>query len=1561
MAAGPAHAYPALVALDVALADLWRSWGVSPAVVAGVGVGAYAAAIEAGVLTLTDGLHLAATHGQLLQDLPAGGGMVSVFAPEALVSEVVSRHASGLSLASVNGPHEVIISGLRSELDGAIARLNDQGVACCSLASRHAHRSPLVETVALGVEQLAGKLHLAVPQVELLSAVDGSSLREKVTDPAHWRREVVDGQRLGESLATLRQRCTALIEIAPNPDLLNLARRSGAESVSRLWIPSLVRGRGEWQQLLKSLGALFVAGVEIDWSEFDGPYRRRRVALPNYPFQGKRYWFEGNGAAVSTSGSPVGAEELGRPMLDTRFDSPTQNIFETWLGTGRRSYLRDHRVFNRVVVPAAAHLELALEAAREQHGWLGVALQQVVLPEALILVADEERGVQVSLTPGPAGATSFSISSRAGGARAWIEHARGLARRSGAGGEPRVDLHGLQGRLGTELRVETLFEAFARLGLDYGPEFQRIDQLWCAGGEALARLRQVNSADVQFCLHPSLLDAAFQVALAAALPDPGGVALGDPFVPVSLDGLTYFGGAGTPHWCHVLLTTDSTVEPREAILGDLRLYDEAGKSLAHISGLQLKRAPRGAFTSAAEGATDSHYEVAWRPVASPPGGKTEGTWVVLADQTGMGAALKHELEQRGAECVLVTAGDTFTRRSGLDLTVDPTSAQQISRLFEELEAPAKGVVHLWSLDIPSVEEDKGASAAQQRLGWGSAVLLLQALARDQGSAPPRLCLVTRGAEAVDTEGVAVCQSPVRGLGRVIALEHPEVRCVRVDLDPRSFDETGAAAAQIADEIIDPGGEAELAYRSGERLARRLVRSHRDAHPDDGDSIELVVDAPGTLDGLKLVPTPRRPPRDGEVEVKIQATALNFRDVLVTMGLYPDGPKPLGVEGAGVVVGLGSGVEELQVGDGVIVFQGGNLESCFSRYVTTPATLVARRPPNLTLAAAAALPGVFLTAGYALEELAKLSAGERVLIHGAAGGVGLAAVQLAHQIGAVVVATEASEEKRSYLRTLGVEHIVDSSTPAFEAEVRRTTNGEGVDVVLNFLTGDFIPASLSTLREGGRFVEIGKRGIWSHEQVAEHRSDVAYHVLAVDRLTEEEPGRVGGLLRGLVGQFERGELEPPPVRCFELQDVSGAFRHLQQGRHRGKVVVEWDRRSDGELKQDGAYIVTGGLGGIGLSLAEMLVARGAQHLVLMDLRPPSGSAQERIDGLTREGTSVEVEVGDVANRADVARVVDKLARGQHPLRGVFHLAGVLDDGVLLEQDWQRFSRVFDPKAQGAWNLHSLTSEVPLDHFVVFSSLAALTGSSGQGNYAAANAYLDALAQHRRSSGLPALSINWGPWGKVGMAAALEEQEERRWAARGVELIDPDQGLAALSQLMSSGRAQVAVLRVDWARFLAGGGAEAALLSELVQADPAHQRDRPDDAHEVVRLLDQARSEDQEEVLTDYLQRLVARVLGLDEASPPDPASRLMDIGVDSLLAVELRNALRGAIGQTLPATLVFDYPTITAIARFLLDDVLSPGVADEAPSEASATDLDSMETLLDQLSDEDLEGLLGEDD
>jgi polyketide synthase 7 len=695
---------------------------------------------------------------------------------------------------------------------------------------------------------------------------------------------------------------------------------------------------------------------------------------------------------------------------------------------------------------------------------------------------------------------------------------------------------------------------------------------------------------------------------------------------------------------------------------------------------------------------------------------------------------------------------------------------------------------------------------------------------------------------------------------------------------------------------------------------------------------------GTLEDLVVGPCPRARLAPGQVRVAVAAVGVNFRDVLVALGMYPGGGE-LGAEGAGVVVEVGPGVTGVAVGDEVM-----GLLGAVASQATVDERLLAPVPPGWPLAEAAGVPVVFLTALYGLSVLAGVRAGDRVLVHAATGGVGMAAVQLARHWGAEVFAT-ASRGKWGILRDMGFDddHIADSRTIAFEEKFLSVTRGAGVAVVLNSLAGEFTDASLRLLSPGGRFIDMGKTDPRDAGDIAERYRGAQYR--AFD-LMEVGPERIATMLAEVVGLLREGALKPLPTRAFDVRCAAAAYRFVSQARHIGKVVLTMPS-GPGELLSGcgglagGTVVVTGGTGMAGAALARHLVSRyGVAHVVLLSRAgADADGAAELVDRLQDAGARASVVACDVADRDAVATMLAALP-ARYPLRGIVHAAGVLDDGLISSMTPERIDTVLRAKVDGAWNLHQLTLDRDLSAFVVFSSMAGIVGTPGQANYAAANSFLDALAAYRRANGLPGLSMAWGLWEQASaMTAHLADRDLARMSRIGLAPLSTEQALDLFDAAMLTEGPVLVAAELDRVALSDNAAALPPLLSELggrqvrrVVAEP----DAPAAATGLAARLRGMPADARRQELFHLVCTNAATVLGI--GTDIDAGRAFQDLGFDSLTAVELRNRLKSATGLTLPPTLIFDYPTPALLAEHLDAHLAVPDIAPDADRLARFNDI-----------------------
>lgn len=1356
---------------------------------------------------------------------------------------------------------------------------------------------------------------------------------------------------MARSVRELRERLTRSLDEGKVPDVLRgSASVSGTEprSVSHPcnteWLAFLEQNQNDRERLLEHGGQLYCNGFDLDYSALYSDRSRRRADLPTYPFQRRRYWISPAIEKITRRDEPGVHPLLGRRVGLAGL--PGTHVWQGQLDLDALPYLRDHQIQGRIVFPGTAYVEMALAATAEAHGLETLVLDTIEMIAPLYLVDGNVFSVQTTLLGDPASELRFEVYTRPedlkGPDRAWTLNAHGSLRPHAEIEVAPLELEEIQGRCVEQVDGAEFYRLLGERGNDWGPYFQGIDHLWRCAGEALGRIEVPEALRTEmdrYRFQPAIADACGHPLMAIAPLSGSEAERRGAAVAGGIDEVRFYRRpTGTIWWSHVQLRTDQQT-PENVLRGDIRVYDETGALFVETLGARL-----------------------------------------------------------------------------------------------------------WYLDSASASSVPGV--------------------------PPE--------------------------------------------------------------------------------ARRLT-----------------LGTPGLMESLELRSFQPENPGKGEVEIEVVAAGLNFRDVLIALGMYEGQIGPLGGECAGRITRVGPGVDGLAVGDEVLAISAGS----FSSHVIAPALLTWAKPARFTFEQAAGFPNVFLTAAYCLEHLGRMKSGDRVLIHAAAGGVGMAAVQLARRAGAEIFGTAGSAEKRSLIASQGVTHVMDSRSLDFAGEVDKITGGEGVDIVLNSLAGEFIGKGLSVTRPGGCFVEIGRNEIWSEEQVAELGTEIDYHRVMLAEDCEKNPALVQSMVAELLEAAEAGDLEPLPVRSFAIEDAVEAYRFMARAKHVGKVVltlpssqedvtnqwlyqVDWEtaetlpdpapseaavwliftdrsgigtelaeqirdqggepvqirygksfqaldegllqvragtpedmtrmlqevrasthsaeiggivhlwsldapgsddmtiaqlteaqnlgcvcllhlvhgllesgfetspriwlvtkgvtangdgqspgiaqaplwglgrslavehselwgglvdlepgvtpgvaaaelwrelHAEDGEtqvaLRQsgrlvprlarletypvegsvvevhaDGAYLITGGLGGIGRELAHWLVERGARHVILVgrtDLPPRSEwdvlsddsliAKTVAIRALEAAGAVVHTISVDIGDETELSAALAAYRESGGPvIRGVFHAAGVPQQQALSEHHANDMWTIMGPKVIGGWLLHRLLDRDALDWFVLFSSASSvLRPPPLMGSYCAANAFLDCLTHYRLASGRPALTINWGTWGEVGMAAASRIQGSS--GLRGAGTISNEQGLRVLERLMSVATPQVTVMPMDWD--------EIRRFYPVICEDPFLQRvvGKPmaDGAVHATAQQNQEVGVDSSIEQADlspigaYLVKSVSDLLRLS-GTPLDVSQPFSTLGFDSLMAVELKNEIESEYDVIVPIAELLDSPSIVKLECLLVD-------------------------------------------
>jgi len=1510
---------PLLFTIEYSLAQLWLSWGIKPDVMLGHSIGEYVAASLAEVFSLADALKLVAARSKLMQSLPKNGAMLAVFgdftprhqdAKKDLRLDSLLAKYHNVGIAANNGSH-LILSGLKEEIDCIVQALALLKIKTQLLNVSHGFHSALMQPILQDFKVVADTVDYALPKIPIVSNITGELANQSIASADYWIEHILQPVQFAKGIKYLeQQQVNIFLEIGTKPTLTAIAK---SLLNNKLFLHSLDRSTPDWQSILNTLGQLYEIGIDINWQKVTQDYNANKISLPTYPFQRQRHWFDI--PKVNNYIQPV-KQDIVHPWLGKVISSPVkQTIFQSYINLEADSWLQDHCLKDKIIFPGAGYLEIAIALGlfHYQSDRLLIENLQISCP----LYLDGYCEIQTITYPQKKSddLEIYSLSNDR-----WQLHCDGRISRWNEllTGE---SLSSIKAKFNnTELDVQQHYFNCQQKGINYGKNFQAIEQLWAKEDLALGLIKLPNDLDSkQYHFHPALLDSCLQI-LFAALPQELQTNI---YIPVGLDKLYTNSLPNSQVWSYLELKNTNA----QTLTADVWLYNENGKLVAKLEGLKSQAVkPQSPWQSWL-------YQQQWKPqpLLTTTSLVNNGTWLIFADSMGVGKQVATKLESQQQQCHLIT-GDSIEDNPQAYLAL----IQQRPNLT--------GIIYFWSLDSTSNWEE-----------CKSYLYLVQALVQQEVNLP--LWFITRDAQPVNQRQPItpdMRNACLWGMQKAIALEYPELQCVGIDLD--SID-------KVADSIfreVSAKENEQVAYRDDKRYVARLTKYNWEAEKQylPKSNLQLHINHPGNLDSLEWKSISRQQPLDYEIQIEVKATGLNFRDVMVAMDLYPDETKFLGLECSGVVIAVGSRVTNFQVGDEIIAIS----DNSFNQYLNVNSLLAIHKPAAISFSEAATIPVTFLTTYYTLVHLAQLQPGEKILIHSAAGGVGMAAIQIAQNIGAEIYAT-ASTPKWKLLESMGVANIMDSRSLDFAQQIRSTTGGKGVDVVLNSLSGEFIAKSIEVLNPQGRFIEIGKQGIWTKEDVAKVKPSINYSIVDLWQITQNKPELIQQMLSHLLPQFTTGKLKPLPYKIFDSNKIIDAFRYMQQGKHHGKIVItsatsnsNCDRVKSPSahrhnpsispsITPNSTYLIAGGMGAIGLQVAQWLITKGVKSLVLVgrnDLKPQYQNILPKI----QDNTQVNCIKADITDTKQLNQVLQQIKLNLPPLKGVIHCAGITRDRPLHDLDWDDFQQVFAAKTKGAWNLHSLTAEYNLESFIMFSSAASLIGSAGQANYCAGNAFLDILAHARRSQGLPANSINWGAWEHTGLASNPQITDSLK--QKGIGAIEPREGIRILERLLLNNLIQIGVIPINW-NIWQQNNKPTPFYEEVVNVNTLAKN-----TTNYKQQLLTAIPEQRESLLIEQIIQQVGNILGIKDINKLDIELGFTELGLDSLSSVELRNKIQFSYELQLSQTVIFDYSNIRKLSNYLLSLIFNQELSTEQ------TILDHNLNTVAELSEQEAKNLLLEE-
>jgi polyketide synthase 5 len=1488
---------PTIFAMQVALAATMKSYGVLPGAVIGHSLGEVAAAVVAGALSLEDGVRVICRRARLCLALAGGGAMASVELPaQQVLSQLAERGINDVVVAVVASPSSTVIGGATATVRELVAGWEQREIMAREVAVDVASHSPQVDPILDELTDVLADLDPGSPTVPYYSATSIDPREEPYCDADYWVDNLRQMVRFGAAVqAALEDGYRVFAELSPHPLLIRAVEQTALGVETPVAALAGMRRQQPLPHGLRGLLAdLHAAGSAVDFSALYPSGDLVDVPLPTWTH--RRLILTPQGSSTR-GGSSVSVHPLLGPHVRLQ-EEPERHVWQADVGTTASPWLADHQIHSVPALPGAAYCEMALAAARAVLGEAS-EVRDIRFEQMLLLDAETTVGATVSLEASTV--ASFSVETNEDGSNVrWasaVLHAADDEYRP-----PAHDLSALQATHPVRVDGAELRESFGKRGIQFGPAFTGLAAVHTADGSGSTVLAEIGlpgsirSHQAAFGVHPALLDACFQSV--AAHPAARGVGNGGLLLPLGVRQLRIYGPARDARYCYAQVTASAT-----GLDADLDVIDVHGTVLLTARGLQMgtgatERNNRDRLLG------ESLLTIEWQPQALPTATEDQTEkWLLVNtsdDEDLLTTKLADTFKLRDKEVVSVSWSARGDHRANAELLAGNLRREEFAGVVV-VTAPWKGTA-----DHQSLSEGR------------EQVRHLVRIARELTELPgtsPRLFVVTRQAQLVGSLGaVNLEQAGLRGLLRVIGAENPHLRVTHVDVD----EETDAE--QLARELLGGLNEDETAWRNGQWYVARLRPSP--LRPDERHTavvdhaeggLRLRVRTPGDLETMELVAVNRVPPGPGQIEVAITASSLNFADVLMAMGRFPtiDEREPeLGVDFVGVVSAVGPGVADHQVGDRVGGF---SRNGCWATFVTCDARVAVTLPAGLSDHQAVAVATGHATAWYGLHDQARISAGDRVLIHSATGGVGQAAVAIARAAGAEIFATAGSPKRREFLHSMGIDHVYDSRSTDFAELIRRDTDGYGVDIVLNSLTGASQRAGFELLADGGRFVEIGKRDVYANARLGmfPFRRNLTFHYVDLALMSESHPQRIGQLLGTVFHRVADGDLPPAEYTLHPFTEATTAIRVMSAAEHTGKLILDVPRTGASTVvvpqeavrafRNDGAYLITGGLGGLGLFLAEKMAAAGCGRIVLTSRSQPDSLTQASIERIRATGADIAVECGDVAARETADRIVAAATATGLPVRGVLHAAAVVEDATLNNITDDLIDRDWAPKVYGAWNLHHATADQPLDWFCSFSSAVALLGSGGQGAYAAANSWLDGFTHWRRAQGLPASAIAWGAWDKIGRGAGLAEGGE-------TTMIAPDDGAYAFQALLRHDRAYagyISITGTPWLTALTQRSQFAEALQSAGQGDTEAGKFRGE----------------LKELPTDEwpnrLRQLVSEQVSLILRRSVDPNRSLADYGLDSLGILELRTRIETETGIRISST---NITTVRGLAGHLCNEL-----------------------------------------
>lgn len=1482
-------AQPANFLVQVALVSELAQYGITPAAVVGHSVGEVSAAYVSGMLSLREAVRVAYHRARLQATTAGSGGMLAVGLPLDRARELIADDPR-VDIAAINSASSLTLSGDPDRLDEIAEKLTEDAAFARRLRVEVPYHSRLMDPILDELRAELADLSPRPPTVPLYSTVTGELVTEADWDAEYWCANVRRPVRFFDAVTkAIGAGSRVFLEIGPHPVLSGNIREALVDAdVHGTTVATLDRKEPDSASIRRTLIGLYSAGVLEPEQLFpaDGPVSAH-VPLPRYPWQRTRLHATLPLFEQARLGTPGSYAMLGDPDVEGKADWLLQ------VGTELLPWLADHVVNGIRIMPGAAYLDAALSATATRLGVKRVALEQVRFVAPLIMAAPDVPLMALSIEESSG---RFLIRSRNATGSAWTVHAFGRTL-TGSHLPSKATVPTIE--VGLDIDPEMFYTGLTAAGLQYGPAFRRVTSMRVGRDMAVATVDGTIATDSGHLAHPAVVDAAMQTAALLFADERINEGV---MVPVGVAAVRLL--APIPEQATVVARRD----PKARLRADVDLLDAEDNLVLRLTGLQIGALKPG--DDPLHRMAEFYYRETMRqrdpvdPAALPDTGSAAMVVVALGK-----SSRAEQLAAAIPRARQYLADSASNLEAELVETLRQARTEETARLHVCVVAGADSddLADLWTLKRIAVAVHEFANPRTDE----------QTPQTVFGDGSVHVTLITERAFTVPDSTIAPDsrQSALAGARRVLLNEQTPLRWRLIDVD------ADTDIADLVTELAVPGAFSydncdEVLLRDGQRWAPEVTKPlperlavHDTAEPltDPEANFELELPRTRLLSALAWRQCPRREPGPGQVEVRMQVIGLNYKDPLKVIGLLGErelaptyfGTVP-GMEGVGTVVRVGAGVEGVAVGDLVAVAAKGMMRryAIIDRQLVIP--LPADTDPGYCTSAIA-----FATAEYALLELARLEPGETVLIHGAAGGVGTAAIQVAKARGARIIGTASSDERRQHILALGADHAINSRSLDFVDDVLALTDGVGAEVVLSSAPGEILRQNFNAVAEFGRIVEVGKADIYTGGllELANFDKNVAYYSMDLDRLVAIRPERLASLLQRVYENVLAGVYRPLPYKMFETQDVGTAFEEVIRSTGLARIALRIDAPEppvrpylpEIEIRDDATYLITGGFGGFGMATGRWLVLRGARRLVLLGRSgATTEEARRQLEAWRTIGVEVIEELVDVTDADAVAAVVARAHGAEHPLRGVFHAAGSVADNRIELMEHEQLAKVYRPKVHGARAVHRAITEagIRLDMFVLYSSGGSMYGIYGQYNYCAANLAVEALAEEWAKAGERALCIGWGHLSGATGGMAADATATKYLDLVGFGPIDMADATAYLEQTLRLADTRAAIIPTDWAK-LTGTFPQLTRTGRTIELAKAAAKDTSELARlraELVELDDTKRG--------PFIARKMAAELAVVMGVPVDSIDMTVpvpELGLDSLMAVELGARVTKTLG------------------------------------------------------------------